>query len=91
LFHMSAPSPSITAATKYYLSYGHNQMLASQPRYRVHSVFYEFIANSNIVVSSHHTIAIKPFFGVMKLKGSRSLVSDKGFSSKICFKCLIKR
>jgi hypothetical protein len=39
--------------------YGHNKMLASQLWYRVHSVFCEFTVNSHIVVSSHHTIAMK--------------------------------
>jgi hypothetical protein len=59
LFRTSVPGPSIAAARKYCPAYGCNQTLASQLKYRVYSVFCEFVMNSNIVVSFHHTMAMK--------------------------------
>jgi hypothetical protein len=59
LFPNSVPSPVIAAAREYCPFYGCNQTLASELRYRVHSVLCEFIANLNIVVSFYHTMAMK--------------------------------
>jgi hypothetical protein len=50
-----------SAAARRYLPpfYGCNPTLAMQLRYRVHSVFCEFVENMNIVVSFYHTMVVK--------------------------------
>jgi hypothetical protein len=76
LFCTLGPSPSIAAARKYWPFYDHNQILSSQIGYRVHSIFYEFIVNSNTAGSLNHTMAIK-----------RHLEDDKIDRKPMCKKC----
>jgi hypothetical protein len=51
--------PSIAAAREHCPFHGHNHTLASWLGYELHSVSCVFIVHSNIVVSFHHTMAMK--------------------------------
>jgi hypothetical protein len=59
LLHTSLSSPSIAAESEHCPFHGRNQTHASWLGYRVHSVFCVFIVDKNIVVSFHHTMAMK--------------------------------